>query len=61
MLVLIMTVRLKLLGDERWDVPRVALVTGHQNWNSLKRYTNLRHVKPIDRWADWEWKEKVLS
>mgnify|MGYP000608808268 FL=1 len=48
------------LGDERWDVPRVALVTGHQNWNSLKRYTNLRHVKPIDRWADWEWKEKVL-
>ncbi|MEY8204194.1 MAG: hypothetical protein RPR40_03880 [Bermanella sp.] len=21
------------LGAERWDVPRVALVTGHQNWN----------------------------
>lgn len=49
------------LGDERWDVPRVALVTGHQNWNSLKRYANLRHIKPIDKWADWEWKDKVLD
>ena len=49
------------LGSEHWDVPRVALVTGHQNWNSLKRYTNLRHVKPIDRWADWEWKDRVLD
>lgn len=49
------------LGAERWDVPRVALVTGHQNWNSLKRYTNLRHVKPIDRWADWQWKRRVLE
>ncbi len=48
------------LGDERWDVPRVALVTGHQNWNSLKRYANLRHVKPIDRWACWKWKDRVL-
>lgn len=48
------------LNDERWDVPRVALVTGHQNWNSLKRYANLRHTKPIDKWRDWEWKTKVL-
>jgi len=49
------------LGDERWDVPRVALVTGHQNWNSLKRYANLRHIKPMDRWVGWEWKDKVLD
>lgn len=49
------------LGAERWDVPRVALVTGHQNWNSLKRYANLRHTKPIDKWSDWEWKTKVLD
>ncbi|WP_396586425.1 tyrosine-type recombinase/integrase [Bermanella sp. R86510] len=49
------------LKDERWDVPRVALVTGHQNWNSLKRYANLRHTKPIDRWAEWEWTGKVLD
>ncbi len=49
------------LGDERWDVPRVALVTGHQSWNSLKRYANLRHVKPTDKWADWQWKSAVLD
>lgn len=49
------------LDGEHWDVPRVALVTGHQNWNSLKRYANLRHTNPIDKWVDWEWKAKVLG
>ena len=49
------------LDGEFWDVPRVALVTGHQNWNSLKRYANLRHTKPFDKWAEWKWKKKVLD
>ncbi|MFT7109911.1 MAG: integrase [Psychrobacter glaciei] len=49
------------LEGEHWDVPRVALVTGHQNWNSLKRYANLRHTRPFDKWKGWEWKKGVLG
>lgn len=24
-----------------WDIPRVAMVSGHSSWDSLKRYTHL--------------------
>ena len=30
------------LFEQGYDIPRVALVSGHKNWNSLKRYTNLK-------------------
>lgn len=30
------------LFEGGFDIPRVALVSGHKNWNSLKRYTNLK-------------------
>jgi len=30
------------LFERGFGIPQVALVSGHQNWNSLKRYTNLK-------------------
>lgn len=44
---------------QSWGVPRVAAVTGHQDWNSLKRYTQIESIEPNDKWEDWEWAEKV--
>lgn len=40
------------LFEEGFDIPRVALVTGHKKWENLKRYTNLKpgdltKVKPL--------------
>jgi len=46
---------------QRWDVPRVASVTGHQSWNTLKRYTQIENSVPNDKWADWEWAERVCD
>ncbi|SCB16588.1 site-specific integrase [Rhizobium hainanense] len=36
-----------------WEIPRVATVSGHRSWNSLKRYTHIR--KKGDKYADWLW------
>lgn len=30
------------LFEQGFDIPRVAMVSGHKSWNNLKRYTNLR-------------------
>lgn len=30
------------LFEQGFGIPQVALVSGHQNWNNLKRYTNLK-------------------
>ena len=46
-------------NDERWDVARVAAVTGHQSWESLKRYTQIENLEPNNKWFEWEWAEKV--
>ncbi len=37
-----------------WDIPRVAMVTGHGSWDNLKRYTHLTQTKEIDKYADWK-------
>lgn len=42
-----------------WDIPRVAMVSGHSSWDSLKRYTHLHKPEPFDKYAGWEWLEKV--
>lgn len=47
------------LFEMGWDIPRVASVSGHRNWNSLRRYTHL-HAQG-DRYADWEWLQMVLD
>ncbi|MCQ4311749.1 site-specific integrase [Pseudomonas stutzeri] len=47
------------LFEMGWDIPRVSSVSGHRNWNSLRRYTHL-HAQG-DRYGDWEWLPKVLA
>jgi integrase len=44
-----------------WDVPRVADVTGHRDWGSLQRYTQIAQTEPYDKWQGWEWAERVLE
>ena len=35
------------------NIPRVAAVSGHRAWSSLKRYTHLRETG--DKYKDWRW------
>jgi len=42
-----------------WDIPRVAMVSGHQSWDMLKRYTHLVRPEPVDKYAGWEWLGKL--
>lgn len=46
------------LFEMDWDIPRVASVSGHRDWNSLRRYTHLRGKG--DRYIGWEWHEEIL-
>ncbi|WP_109512379.1 tyrosine-type recombinase/integrase [Pseudomonas ovata] len=45
------------LFEMDWDIPRVSSVSGHRDWNSLRRYTHLRGRS--DPYADWEWLDKI--
>jgi len=36
-----------------WDIPRVATVSAHRSWTSLKRYTHIRQIG--DKYAGWKW------
>ena len=47
------------LFEMDWDIPRVASVSGHRDWNSLRRYTHLRGKG--DRYVKWEWYEEILT
>lgn len=47
------------LFEMGWNIPRVACVSGHRSWNSLKRYTHLRQEG--DKYENWSWKVKVLK
>ncbi|MGE8152588.1 site-specific integrase [Pseudomonas vancouverensis] len=47
------------LFEMDWDIPRVASVSGHRDWNSMRRYTHLRGRGDI--YASWKWLEKVLQ
>ena len=46
------------LFEMDWDIPRVASVSGHRDWNSMRRYTHLRGRG--DAYAGWKWYQKVL-
>ena len=46
------------LFEMDWDIPRVASVSGHRDWNSMRRYTHLRGRG--DAYAGWEWLDVVL-
>lgn len=41
------------------NIPRVAAVSGHRSWSSLKRYTHLRQVG--DKYAEWKWLALVTA
>ncbi len=41
-----------------WDIPQVASVSGHRNWNSMRRYTHLKGEG--DKYKDWPWLERVI-
>ena len=47
------------LFEMDWDIPRVASVSGHRDWNSMRRYTHLRGRGDV--YAGWKWYEKVLQ
>lgn len=34
-----------------WNIPKVAMVSGHRTWTSLKRYTHIRQQG--DKYAEW--------
>jgi integrase len=45
------------LFEMGWSIPRVACVSGHRSWTSLKRYTHLRQAG--DKYKDWPWLAKL--
>jgi hypothetical protein len=47
------------LFEMDWDIPRVASVSGHRDWNSMRRYTHLRGRGDI--YADWKWLERIVE
>lgn len=42
-----------------WDIPRVAMVSGHASWDNLRRYTHLSQTDPVDKYDGWKWLELV--
>ena len=42
-----------------WNIPRVACVSGHRSWTSLKRYTHLRQTG--DKFKDWPWLKALMA
>lgn len=42
-----------------WDIPRVAMVSGHSSWDSLKRYTHLTKPEPVDKYDGWVWLNRL--
>jgi len=47
------------LFEMGWNIPDVAAVSLHRDWNMLRRYTNMD--KPGDRYAGWKWLEKAIA
>ncbi|MGB3068431.1 MAG: tyrosine-type recombinase/integrase [Ottowia sp.] len=45
------------LFEQSWDIPRVAMVSGHRSWASLKRYTQIRKLG--DKYATWKWRPRT--
>ncbi|MGX0136368.1 tyrosine-type recombinase/integrase [Cupriavidus metallidurans] len=47
------------LFEMGWNIPDVAKVSLHKDWNMLRRYTNMK--TPGDRYADWKWKQIAID
>lgn len=46
------------LFEAGWDIPKVASVSGHRDWNSMRRYTHLKGDG--DPYKDWPWLERII-
>jgi integrase len=42
------------LFEAGWNIPHVALVSGHRSWGSLQRYSHIRQRD--DKYAGWRWR-----
>jgi integrase len=42
------------LFEAGWQIPHVALVSGHRSWASLQRYSHIRQRD--DKYAGWRWR-----
>lgn len=47
------------LFEMDWDIPRVSSVSGHRDWNSLRRYTHLKGRG--DQYRLWKWLPCLLQ
>lgn len=47
------------LFEKGWDIPKVASVSGHRDWNSMRRYTHLRGKG--DPYEGWAMLEEVIT
>ncbi|WP_090261180.1 site-specific integrase [Pseudomonas panipatensis] len=47
------------LFEMDWDIPRVASVSGHRDWNSLRRYTHMRGNG--DPYQGWKWLDRIIE
>lgn len=47
------------LFEMGWDIPKVAAVSGHRDWNSMRRYTHLKGNG--DPYIAWPWLEKIVQ
>jgi integrase len=47
------------LFEMEWDIPRVASVSGHRDWNSLRRYTHLQGRG--DKYEGWPWLKSIIG
>jgi hypothetical protein len=46
------------LFEMDWDILRVSSVSGHRDWNSLRRYTYLKGRG--NQYAEWRWFSTVI-
>lgn len=47
------------LFEMGWDIPKVASVSGHRDWNSMRRYTHLKG--DCDPYKNWPWLERIIA
>lgn len=47
------------LFEMEWDIPKVASVSGHRDWNSMRRYTHLAGVG--DKYKEWGWISRIVE
>lgn len=47
------------LFEMGWDIPQVSRVSGHRDWNSLRRYTHLKGRG--DPYKGWKWLKPIIQ